>query len=78
MQYDDAEAASDGSPDSAERIQDFFARHGGAGPAPRREESGVSGDRGWYEVYAADGCCLRCEWSRVGGREELQFFEKHG
>jgi hypothetical protein len=65
----------DVSPDRDDRIQDFLARHGGSGSTPRREERAPSGDGGWYEVYAADGHKLRCEWSRVGDREELKFSE---
>ena len=64
------------TPDSEERVQDFWARHGG--PAERRADAGeiVAGICGWSEVYAADGYALRCEWSRIGGRQEIQYFEK--
>ncbi|HTB28272.1 MAG TPA: hypothetical protein VK715_04900 [Steroidobacteraceae bacterium] len=65
----------DASPDSEDRIQDFLARHGGAGSTPRHEERNASGDGGWYEIYAADGCRLRCEWSRIGSRAEFKFSE---
>jgi hypothetical protein len=68
-------SGADISPDSEDRIKEFLARHGGAGSAPRREECMPPGDRGWYEIYAADGCALRCEWSRIGSREELKFSE---
>jgi hypothetical protein len=66
----------DNSSDSADRIQDFLARHGG--PAMRRGQAGdiVAGISGWSEVYAADGHTLRCEWSRVGGLQEMRFTEK--
>lgn len=64
----------DVSPDSRDRIQDFISRHGGMGP-PRRQAIDPAGLRGWYEIYAADGYCLRCDWSRMGGREELKFAE---
>jgi hypothetical protein len=64
----------DASPDSLDRIRDFLDRHGGPG-SPRRQATDSSGIRGWYEIYAADGYCLRCEWSRSGTREELQFSE---
>ncbi|HEX4150808.1 MAG TPA: hypothetical protein VHY75_01225 [Steroidobacteraceae bacterium] len=63
------------TPDSQDRIEDFLARHGGACSTPRREGVAASGDGGWYEVYAADGYCLRCEWSRMGSREELRYSE---
>jgi hypothetical protein len=64
----------DASPDSEDRIGDFLARHGGPGP-PRREETHPSGITGWYEVYAADGYRLRCEWSRLGTLQESKFSE---
>ncbi len=78
VQQDNSGNASDGappgdaSPDSQDRIRDFMSRHGGPGSA-RRE--GSSGYRGWYEIYAADGYRLRCDWSRTGGREELKYSE---
>jgi len=64
------------SPDNSDRILDFWARHGG--PAARRSDAGdtVAGVNGWSEVYAADGYTLRCEWSRIGSRQEMQFTEK--
>ena len=63
------------STDNDDRIRDFWARHGG--PAPRRDAGEiVAGLCGWSEVYAADGYALRCEWSRIGGRQEMQFIEK--
>jgi hypothetical protein len=68
-------APEDPSPDSEERIGDFLARHGGAGQSPRREGREELGARGWYEVPAADGYRLRCEWSRMGSRAELRYFE---
>jgi hypothetical protein len=64
----------DVSPDSEDRIRDFMGRHGGPG-SPRRHSMDPFGYRGWYEIYAADGYCLRCEWSRTGGRQELKFSE---
>jgi hypothetical protein len=64
----------DASPDSQDRIRDFLGRHGGPG-LPRRQATDPGGDRGWYEIYAGDGYRLRCDWSRMGGREELKFSE---
>jgi hypothetical protein len=64
----------DASPDSEDRIRDFLARHGGAGEA-RKAGKDRSGSRGWYEVYAADGYKLRCDWARTGGREEMKYAE---
>jgi hypothetical protein len=65
----------DKSSDSSDRIQDFLARHGGA--SARRSESAdtVPGISGWSEVYAADGYTLRCEWSHIGERQQMQFTE---
>lgn len=40
-----------------------------------REEKSPAGDGGWYEVHAADGYRLHCDWSSVGSREELKFTE---
>ncbi len=65
----------DWSSDSSDRIQEFLARHGG--PAARKGDAGdvVAGISGWSEVYAADGYVLRCDWSRMGERQEMQFSE---
>jgi hypothetical protein len=65
----------DRSSDSSDRIQEFLARHGG--PAARKGDAGdiVAGISGWSEVYAADGYTLRCDWSRMGDRQEMQFSE---
>ncbi len=41
---------------------------------PKRENF-EAGLRGRSETYAADGYALRCDWSRQGSREELQFSE---
>ena len=67
--------AGDRSSDSSDRIQEFLDRHGG--PAVRKGDAGdiVAGISGWSEVYAADGYTLRCDWSRMGGRQEMQFSE---
>jgi hypothetical protein len=77
MQHDDRSAPVEGDlpPDREERIQDFLARHGGAGPTPMQQKKTPAGDAGWYEVHAADGYRLHCDWSRVGSREEFQFSE---
>ncbi len=77
MQQDEvtAQGGGDVSPDREERIQEFLARHGGAGATPQRQGGSDLGDRGWCDVYAADGYRLHCEWSRVGSREELKFSE---
>ncbi len=56
------------------RVAEFLSRHGGEGARPRRREE-MEGGSGWTEVYAVDGYSLRCEWSRVGSREDVQFLE---
>jgi hypothetical protein len=71
----DASFGEDASPDSQDRIREFLARHGGPSPRPNREEITQSGVRGWSEVYAADGYRLRCDWSRMGSRQEMKFSE---
>jgi hypothetical protein len=63
------------SSDGSFRVAQFLARHGGPGAIAEREEEDPSGTRGWSEVYAADGYALRCVWSRMGGKTELQFSE---
>jgi hypothetical protein len=67
--------SKDVSPDRAERIDDFLARHGGAGSRAPRSEDTTPDIQGWSEVYAADGYILRCEWSRFGSHEEMKYSE---
>ena len=64
------------SSDSSDRIRDFLARHGGPGIPKGAAGDTVAGISGWSEVYAADGYTLRCDWTRMGGRQEMQFTEK--
>jgi hypothetical protein len=64
------------SPDSSDRIEDFWNRHGGPGAKETRKGHTLPGISGWTEVSAADGYILRCDWSRSGGRHEMQFIEK--
>jgi hypothetical protein len=63
------------SPDDEDRIRDFLSRHGGPGKRVRRAGESAEGMRGWSEVYAEDGYVLRCDWSRMGSREEMQYSE---
>jgi hypothetical protein len=65
----------DHSPDYEERLKDFLARHGGAATQADRAGESVKGMQGWSEVYARDGYVLRCEWSAMGGRHEMQYSE---
>ena len=68
-------APGDLSSDNEDRMRDFFTRHGGPSKDPRRHGETEFGTRGWSEVYARDGYALRCDWSREGGKEEMQFVE---
>jgi hypothetical protein len=65
----------DVSSDGDERIREFLARHGGPAVPPSSCGSAAAGLNGWSEVYAADGYTLRCEWSRLGSRQEMSFTE---
>jgi hypothetical protein len=65
----------DAAPDHDERLNDFFARHGGPGRRPKRCGQSAGGVQGWSEVYANDGYVLRCDWSTFGSREEMQYSE---
>jgi hypothetical protein len=75
MQPTPPQGPLDDSPDSQDRIRDFLARHGGPGTCDSKTGTRESGLEGWSEVFAADGCRLVCEWSRLGTREELNFSE---
>jgi hypothetical protein len=75
VQPDPFADCGDTSPDSQARIEEFLARHGGAGEVPSRSAKDPFGEQGWSEVYAADGYTLRCEWSRMGGRTEMKYLE---
>jgi hypothetical protein len=75
VQQDEFQAPDgDVSPDREDRIREFLARHGGAGAARKTGED-RSGLRGWYEIYAADGHALRCDWTRSGSGAELRYSE---
>ena len=76
MQQNESSCDGGDSPDGDDRIRDFLARHGGRSARPDRAGEIVAGICGWSEVYAADGYVLRTEWSRIGGRQEMQFIEK--
>jgi hypothetical protein len=62
-------------PDDQDRINDFFSRHGGAGKTPQRFGGPQDGRQGWSEIEAGDGHVLRCDWSRMGSREEITYSE---
>jgi hypothetical protein len=56
--------------------QPFFSRHGGRisrelGHGKAENDASC----GWWEVAAADGYKLRCEWLRTADEEQLRFSE---
>jgi hypothetical protein len=63
------------APDHEDRLNDFFARHGGASARALRRGQSAGGIQGWSEAYANDGYTLRCEWSTFGSREEMKYSE---
>jgi hypothetical protein len=65
----------DQSSDSSDRIREFLERHGGPGAREAIVVDDIAGFSGWSEVYAADGYTLRCDWSRMGDRQEMKFTE---
>ena len=68
------ETPADISPDRDDRIADFLSRHGGPrGNAAEGESQG--GQQGWSEIYAMDGYTLRCDWSRMGSKDEMAYTE---
>jgi hypothetical protein len=69
------DAIGENSADNTDRIRDFFARHGGPAARPGNAAETVPGLSGWSEVYAADGYTLRCDWSRSGSLNRMQFNE---
>jgi hypothetical protein len=73
-QMQDAPADHD-SPDHDERLEDFFARHGGPGSRGVRKGESDGGIKGWSEAHAGDGYVLRCDWSTFGSRDEMNYTE---
>jgi len=61
------------SPDGADRLRDFFARHGG--PAAGSETHAGLAGLTEIRVRAADGYVLQCKWSRSGELSDLSFSE---
>jgi hypothetical protein len=53
----------------------FLARHGGPGGKDLREGESEGGRSGWWEMSAADGYKLRCDWVRTADEEQLNFSE---
>jgi hypothetical protein len=55
--------------------QVFFARHGPPGTQDLSEGESDGGHHGWWEMAAADGYRLRCDWVRTDDEEQLAFSE---
>jgi hypothetical protein len=68
-------AISTANPAAAVRAQSFLARHGRLGIEDLREGESDGGRRGWWELGAADGYKLRCDWVRGNEEEQLTFSE---
>jgi hypothetical protein len=66
---------ADASSDHDDRLNDFFARHGGASERGLRRGQSAGGIQGWSEAHANDGYVLRCDWSTFGSREEMKYTE---
>ena len=60
---------------AAIQARDFLARHGRPGIEELREGESEGGRRGWWEMHAADGYRLRCEWVRSDDEEQFSFSE---
>jgi hypothetical protein len=60
---------------AAIRARDFLARHGRPGIEELREGESEDGRRGCWEMHAADGYRLRCEWVRGDDEEQFTFSE---
>jgi hypothetical protein len=63
------------TPVAAIQVRDFLARHSGLGTEDLREGKSEGGRRGWWEMTAADGYKLRCDWLRIENEEQLNFSE---
>ena len=55
--------------------QSFFARHGAQHAEDLREGDSDGAQRGWWQMAAADGYKLRCDWVRTDDEEQLIFSE---
>ena len=60
---------------AAIQARNFLARHGGPGTEELHEGQSADGRSGWWEMGAADGYKLRCDWRRSGNEEQLSFSE---
>ena len=60
---------------AAIRVRAFLTQHGRTRTEKLREGESKGGRRGWWELSAADGYRLRCEWVRIANEEQLSFSE---
>jgi hypothetical protein len=63
------------NPVAAIRARDFLAHHGGSGTEAVSEGASKGSRSGWWELSAADGYKLRCDWRRIADEEQLTFSE---
>jgi hypothetical protein len=60
---------------AAIQAREFLARHGGPGTEEPRHGESDDGRSGRWEIRAADGYKLRCDWFRSADEEQLSFSE---
>jgi hypothetical protein len=60
---------------AAIHVRGFLTRHGRSRTGKLREGESKGGRRGWWEMSAADGYRLRCDWVRTADEEQLTFSE---
>jgi hypothetical protein len=60
---------------AAIRVRAFLTHHGRSRTEKLREGESKGGRRGWWEMSAADGYRLRCDWVQTADEEQLTFSE---
>jgi hypothetical protein len=60
---------------AAIRMRAFLRHHGRTRTEKLRECKSKGGRRGWWEMTAADGYKLRCDWVRTADEEQLTYSE---
>jgi hypothetical protein len=60
---------------AAIQAREFLARHGGPGTEDAQQDESEDGRSGRWEISAADGYKLRCDWCRSADEEQLTFSE---
>lgn len=56
---------------AAIQAREFLTRHGGPGTEDPRHGESEDDRSGWWEISAADGYKLRCDWLRSADEERL-------